>query len=298
MAKTVEAAFNELISGIKTTATEAEAAKSHRRSLSARLTDTFGMTGFFRSGSFGSGTNVAWYSDVDYFAIIPDENLDDNSAVTLGQVAADLRLRYPTTEGIRVDSPGVAVPFGLDGAEHTEIIPVQHVGYTKLGYREFRMPDGAGGWMFSAPESHNAFVSEIDDGLNCELKPLIRLIKAWKYYRSVPIKSFYLELSTAEYGRGETYIHYPSDVARMLARLKARALSDLLDPRFPNDGNFIKAANTELQRQDAITKLERAATWASQAVEFGREGKVRAAFERWDLVFNGMFPAYTGLTWV
>ena len=33
------------------------------------------MTNFFRSGSFGYGTSVSAYSDVDYFAVIPSVNL-------------------------------------------------------------------------------------------------------------------------------------------------------------------------------------------------------------------------------
>jgi tRNA nucleotidyltransferase (CCA-adding enzyme) len=134
MATTIDAAFNEFLNNLRATRVETATAASHRASIEARLQASFGMTSFFRTGSFGNGTNITGYSDVDYFAVIPTTNLKRNSAASLEEVAKALRERFPLTDGIRIDSPGVRVPFGLDGAEATEIVPVDQLsGLTKLG---------------------------------------------------------------------------------------------------------------------------------------------------------------------
>lgn len=291
MATSVEAGFNEFAGSICTSRTESLAAANHRTSIEAKLIAEFGMTAFFRTGSFGNGTNVSGCSDVDYFAVMPTSSLKQNSSLTLEAVATALRDRFPQT-GVRVDAPGVRVPFGIDGAETTEIVPVDATGFTKLGFRQFDMPDGDGGWMFSAPESHNAFVSDIDKKLGGKVKNLIRFVKEWKFNRDVPIKSFYLEIRIAEYARREAAIVYDIDLKNIFHILLSESLRDHSDPRFPDDAFLLRACNSEVQRQDALRKLQNAYDWACEAVEDRSIGKEEAAFERWDLVFNYDFPLY------
>jgi Second Messenger Oligonucleotide or Dinucleotide Synthetase domain len=293
VATTLNAGFAEFLDYIRATRAESVVAANHRASIQTKLQASFGMTSFFRTGYFGNGTNISGYSDIDYFAVFPRNRLKQDSRLSLQEVAAALRERFSTTSGIRVNTPGVQVPFGLDGANATEIVPADETGLTKLGFRQFDIPDGAGGWKFSAPLSHNAYVSEIDNRLGGTVKPLIRFVKAWKFYRSVPVKSFYLELYTAKYADNERTIVYDIDIERIFTSLLADGLPDFQDPRFPNDPFTFRACNTELQRQDALQKLSNAFTWADQAVDY-RSSNVKAAFVRWDLVFNHNFPAYTG----
>lgn len=293
MATSLDKAFEEFLQQLRATTTETQAAASHRSSIEAKLKQAFGLTSFFRSGSFGNGTNIANYSDVDYFAVIPPKNLKRNSSLSLSAVADALRERFPQTANIRVDAPGVRVPFGLDGAEACEIVPVDETGRTSLGFRQFDIPDGAGGWKFSAPESHNAYVSNIDKRHGGMVKPLIRFVKAWKFMRNAPIKSFYIEIRTAHYADGETLIDYGIDIARIFHLMLEDGLADYPDPRFPNDGFLLSACNTENQKLDALSKLERAARWASEAFDHRQAGRPRSAFASWDLVFNGEFPPWT-----
>ncbi len=289
MPTTVSAAFNEFLATVRTARTESAAAASHRTSINEKLKSSFGCTAFFRSGSFGNTTNVSRYSDVDYFAVIPSARMSSDSRVALAEIAAALRERFPTTQNIRVNSPGVQVPFGLDGAEATEIVPVRENGRTTTGYRQFLMPDGNGGWMFSAPESHNDYVSEIDKKLGYKVKPLIRFVKTWKFFRSVPVKSFYLEIFTTAYAATEPSIVYDIDVRRVFERLQAQQFLNYSDPRFP--GKTLKACNTEIQRQDALVKLSNAAAWANDATAH-RETNPRYAIERWNLVYYYEFPSF------
>jgi len=291
VAQSIDAAFAQFTAGLRTNSAETTAAAGHRASIKAKLESEFGLTTLFRTGSFGNGTNVPGWSDVDYFAVIPTASLKQNSQMTLARVASAVRERFPTTMNIRVNSPGVQVPFGLDGAEHTEIIPVDYTGQTKLGFRQFDIPDGNGGWMFSAPESHNAFVRFHDDRLGGKLKPLIRCLKAWKFQRNVPIKSFYLEMFAVACMVDEPVIVYSIDIKNILSRLVQLAAAPIIDPRFSD--KTISACGTELQREEIVARAMTASAWATQAKEHEGKGQLRQAFERWDLVFGNTFPPYT-----
>ena len=62
--------------------------------------------------------------------------------------------------------------------------------------------------MKSSPKAHTDYVKQEDERLKGKLKPLIRLLKAWKFYNNVPIRSFYLELRAAKYAESEKSIVY------------------------------------------------------------------------------------------
>lgn len=290
MVTDVSRAFDQLSNTLKHTAIETTAAASHRASIEACLRVNYGITSFFRSGSFGNGTNVAGYSDVDYFAVIPRQNLKQSSGATLQAMAAALRTRFPKTPNIRVNGPSVQLPFGVDGSEHTEVIPVDLVGTTKLGFRQFDMPDRNDGWMFSAPESHNAYVLSEDRRLGEKLRPLIRLVKAWKYYRNVPVKSFYLEMTTVAACKSEEVIVHSIDLKRVFERLVNSSLLPIVDPRF--ESQTISGVGGEAARTEALSKVRNALKWADEARLAETAGNNKLAFDKWDLVFNYKFPLY------
>jgi hypothetical protein len=79
---TTDEAFRVFLTRLTPSQTETEAAKSRRKSIEDCLTTNFEMMRFFRSGSFGSGTSVRGYSDVDYFASIPKKYLNPSSIDT------------------------------------------------------------------------------------------------------------------------------------------------------------------------------------------------------------------------
>ena len=54
---------------------ESDAAKRHRGSIEQCIKSNFGLRRFWRTGSFGTGTSISGYSDVDYIASIPTKNL-------------------------------------------------------------------------------------------------------------------------------------------------------------------------------------------------------------------------------
>ena len=205
MPRTVDEGFRDFLTKLTPTGYESEAAKNHRASIEACLKTNFNLQRFFRTGSFGNGTSIAGYSDVDYFASIPADKLGDNSTTALSKVRDALNKRFPNT-GVRVNCPAVKVPFGTVVSESTEVVPAIAADLTKDKRIIYKIPDCASSWMRSSPDAHNAYVRDIDQKLSSKVKPLIRFIKAWKYYQQVPIVSFYLELRVAEYAYTQSAI--------------------------------------------------------------------------------------------
>lgn len=289
MAKTVNDGFRDFHSRLTPSTGETAAAKSHRASIEACLKRNFDMLRFFRSGSFGSGTSIRGYSDVDYCASIPTSRLKQNSAYTLSEVREVLVARFPNT-GVHVDSPAVVVPFGSDASETTEVIPADFIFKNDEGHHIYDIANGSGGWMRTSPEAHNSYVNSVDSQRSGKVKPLIRFIKAWKYYRNVPISSFYLEMRVAKYALGETTILYDWDVHRILNLLWDTRLAPIQDPI--GVSGYIYPCTSDAKKSDSLSKLSTALNRAANARKEAQNNNILMAFVWWDLLYDGNFPAY------
>ena len=288
MPRSIEQGFSDFLTNIKATAAETSATVSHRASIKACLENKFGLKRFTRIGSFGNGTNISAYSDVDYLACLPTTSLKQSSNYSLRVVKEALETRFPNT-GVMVRCPTVVCPFGVYRSQHTEIVVADYVKEEK-GYKVYEIADGNDGWMQICPDAHNAYVDAVDKKHGGKVKPLIRFIKAWKCYRDVPIKSFYLEMRVAKYADGESSIVYDIDVKSILTMLRDNGLAALQDP-MGIDG-YIYPCKTEAFKQDALSKLNTAATRAEIARTATTNGDIKEAFDWWKLIYNDKFPNY------
>ena len=288
--RTVNQGFTDFLSRLTPTAGESTAAQGHRASIKACLERKFGMTHFFQTGSFGNGTSISGHSDVDRFAVIPPQNLNKNSAYTLNQVKNALNISFPNTN-VSVSCPAVVIPFGRDAKEKTEVTPAYYIELIRRGnYSVYRIPNCSGGWMRSSPSAHNAYVRNIDQRLGGKVKPLIRFIKAWKYYQNVPISSFYLELRVAKYAEGRLSITYDLDVMNLFSHLHQIGLANIQDPM--GISGYINSCSTDVKLMDAKSKLSTALTRSQKAYNARKNGHIQNAFYWWDMLYNGKFPSY------
>ncbi|MGB1247873.1 MAG: SMODS domain-containing nucleotidyltransferase [Chitinophagales bacterium] len=288
MPKTIFQGFDTLHSRLTPNLTESEAVKKHRESIKKCLETNFGMTNFFKTGSSGNGTSISGYSDTDYFASIPTKNLKENSASSLRLIKEALHTRFPTT-GVYVDSPAVVCPFGNLNAQTTEIVPADYIKRVD-GSNVYDIPDGNSGWMKAGPTAHNKYVTAVNKKLGYKVKPLIRFIKAWKYYCNVPISSFYLEIRIVKYAEKETTIEYSYDIRKIIAQLYDNDLPAVIDPT--GISGYIYPCSSASKKTEAISKLKTAKTRSENArIEESNE-KIKEAFYWWDKFFNGNFPSY------
>ena len=288
MPRTVDEGFRDFLKKLTPSTTESALASSHRSSIENRLKRDFGLRRFVRIGSFGNGTSISGYSDVDYLASLSRDTLTADSNYSLGKIRNSLEDRFPNT-GVRVSCPAVVIPFGAARSETTEIVPGDYID-EKNDHYVYDIPDCSGGWMRASPDAHNVYVASINEKLAGKVKPLIRFIKAWKYFRDVPISSFYLELRVAKYASGETSIVYDIDVKKILCQLRDCELADMQDPM--GVSGYITACKTDALHRDALSKLTTAAARAEKARECADKQYISDAFYWWRLVFNDQFPTY------
>jgi hypothetical protein len=291
MAKTLTGGFETFLSWLVPLNSEHNTAASHKSSVRSCLENTLGCYNFFETGSFGHGTGVRHYSDTDYFAVCKTANLKQNSSTTLREVRTALQNTFWNTSGIEVKTPAVRIPFGKLKSENLEVTPCDYRGLieTPLGKKAtYDIPAYDGSWMRSSPDAHNAYVRKHDERLSGKLKPLIQLVKAWKFYNNVPIRSFYLELRVTKYAEGEATIIYDIDLRRVMKLLDDTQLASIRDPM--GISGLIDASSTYAKKQDALSKLSTGLGRAEKAVE-QRDKDWDRCFYWWDMFFDGRFPA-------
>ena len=145
--------------------------------------------------------------------------------------------------------------------------------------------------MHSSPDAHNAYVRAIDQRLGEKVKPLIRFVKAWKYFNSVPISSFYLELFVATYAAGESSIWYNIDLNSIFRRLYYEHLPSISDPLGISE--VIQATSCATDFEEVSKKVLSAHVHAKLAEEAKGENDIPKAFGWWDSLYNGRFPRYS-----
>ena len=288
MPLTVNQGFQEFLGRLTPSSSESDAAKRHRASIKQCIESNFGLDRFWRIGSFGNGTSISGYSDVDYMAGIPTTNLKADSSAPLSELRSVLATRLHRT-GVRTSCPAVIVPFGSDAKETTEVTPGDYIR-TANGHKVYDIPDCDAGWMAASPDAHNDFVRSTDNKLASKVRPLIRFIKAWKYFRDVPISSFYLELRVAQYASSESSIVYSIDVKRVFTLLDNIGLASIRDP--VGISGLISPCRSDAQLSQAKSKVSTALGRATKARAMEDGGRIADAYSWWNKLYNNRFPKY------
>lgn len=290
MPRSIEEGFLEQLRRLAPLDSERAKSVRHKKSVYSRLIKSFECNEFFETGSFGNRTGVKHYSDTDYFAVCPDYNLSINSSTALKEVKKALQYTFPrTAPWITVATPSVRIPFGNYASENLEITPCffHKIIDTPLGKkRSYGIPDGKKGWMISSPRAHKAYVTDQDKRLARKLKPLITLIKAWKFYNDVPISSFYLELRITKLTEEKKKIDYAKDVSGTMKKLLDIELADITDPM--GVSGRVHACKTKEKKRVALSKLKTGCRRAQKALA-ARDPSV--CFEWWKKFYNWNFPA-------
>jgi hypothetical protein len=213
VAKTVAEAFEVLLSRIPPSEAVTETARRHRQSIEDCLRANCNVQKFMPVGSFGHGTNIPRFSDIDFFLVTPEDELSTNSPTALRQVKTVLARRFWATD-VRVSSPAVLVPFGGSSGSSSERFEITPAFADNEDKGVYWIPDGAKDWMLAAPREHHAYINRVNDQLNKRAKRLIRLAKLWNGLSHARMKSIYIELRVARGSMGSTRSTTPSSSPR------------------------------------------------------------------------------------
>jgi hypothetical protein len=273
MPQTAAAWLRDLTGTWVPSATQFAGARSHRTSIESRLDYDLGLYRMFEIGSLRHGTGIFHYSDADYLASLKGER-PQSPITALNKVKASLQARFPSTV-ITVRQPAVVCHF-TDGL--VEVVPgfVSNAGYS--------IPDPTGGWMLTYPEEHNAWVNGVNAKFGGAAKMLARQMKIWKYQRSVPVSSCYLEMRAAKHIEGEKSYYPVWDLHLAMQKLETAQLAAMNDPT--GLGSRFTATSSDYSRGDALSKLSTAATRARKAREYEQAGDQANAILQLKLLFN------------
>jgi len=290
---TIADSFNRILARCDFTDPDVTALTTHRREIETRFKNTFQVSKVEVIGSYARGTAIRQTSDLDLLAVLRKTEWHwggsrVTSSTLLGRVREQLRGRFPSTEVGR-DGQAIVVTF-FDG-KSVDVVPSGWIRAQADGWPLYSIPDGAGGWRETAPDSHGRYIAEADADAGGKLKNVARIFRYWRWCRldPVPISSFHVELFMASEGMCGGAYSYAECIAGLLQRLARRECRALQDPL--GISGLVPACTTEAKRAAALRSVIASADRASAAVAAEHNGDGMEARRLWKLVFNDQFPA-------
>jgi hypothetical protein len=237
-------------------------------------------------GSWGKDLATRPPRDVDvYFVLPPDvyyrfqNRLGNVQSALLQEVRGVLAPTYPNTT-IQADRHVVLISFGSYAVEVAPVFLLTDGSYWICD------TTGTGRYKVANPIAEAEYIHQVDLACNGNLRPLIRMLKAWQEYCSVPVKSFHLELVAAEFLAQSPWRHYNyfwfDWITRdFFAYLYSKASTSIAVPGLAEWINL----GAEWQSR-ALTAWSRAA----KACDLDQQNFVDAADEEWQQIFGDDIP--------
>lgn len=238
-------------------------------------------------GSWGKATAIRPPNDLDVFMPLPLEVYErfnaydgNGQSALLQEVKGHLVATYPQTK-MRGDGQVVVVAFNT---LTIELVPV--FNYDSAG--RWLMPDtnDGGRWKFSNPAAEIGALNYAETVANQNVRKLIQIIKAWKDYCSVPIKSFQLEVLVTEFltvytHLNQDFFYYDWFVRDFLLYLVDRRNGYVIAP---NSGETVWLGDAW------FSKAETALAIAVSACENEYRDYIYLAGEDWQRIFGTRIP--------
>lgn len=153
----------------------------------------------FFVGSWGKDTAIRPPRDVDVYFLLPvavyhrfQSHIWNRQSTLLQEVKNRLAITYHSAD-MRGDSQVVVVNFGSYSVEVVPAFLLQNGHYWICNTHD------GGFYKETDPWTEVNYIEGVDKANNHNLRPLIRMLKAWQANCSVPIKSFQLELLAAAF---------------------------------------------------------------------------------------------------
>jgi len=237
-------------------------------------------------GSWGKFTRIRPPRDVDVLFTLPyatyerfQQRTGNRQSQLLQEVRTLLLSAYPNT-AIRGDGPVVLVPFSAFNVEVIPAFAAQDGGHLVC------MTDGGGSYKRADYDAEMKIVSDSNSTTNGNTRDLVRMMKTWQGYCSVPLKSFHLELLATTFlaqweysGKSKTY--YDWMVRDFLSFLVSRANWNVYAP---GTGETMSLGNAWETR--AKSALER----AKKACDYESSSSWTLAGEEWQKIFGPDIP--------
>jgi Second Messenger Oligonucleotide or Dinucleotide Synthetase domain len=240
----------------------------------------------FTIGSWGKNTAIRPPRDVDLYFVLPaavHARLEayrwNRQSALLQEVKDALAATYPSTD-MRGDGQVVVVNFE---SYAVEVIPAFLL--TNGRYWICDTHNG-GSYQTTDPIAERTAIEAADAASRRNLRPLVRMLKAWQDHCSVPIASFALELVAAEYiaqspWRLNDFFYFDWLVRDFFVYLYTKAGQRMI---LPGTGEII------LLGDDWKSRVVTAYGHAVEACDCERDNYVYLAGEEWQKIFGQRIP--------
>lgn len=290
MATTVAGAFTELQGRLALTPNQRAIAAGRVASLKTFFTTNYVVAKEpWAIGSYGRETIVRPERDIDVMVAL---SVDDywaryqfDSANFLRWLRDGLNRQYASTQvGVR----GMTVHLALGEGLEVDLVP----GFYRNG-GGFYIANGAGGWQSTNPPFHDDLMTNANVRLGGQLKPLVRVMKAWNITGNYGyLRSFHLEMMVEQMWRSATSLPaMPEAVAKTLKAGGGWVRATHPDP-WPGSGQNLDSYLSTARRAASAQNMDEDAVRAQAALDYVAAGQTANAFDRWDVVFGRQFPAY------
>lgn len=292
----VRAKFNRFLAEIELTRSQKEEASRRYGFLKSNLLNGFPGSKIYLSGSYDKNTAIKPPSDLDIMLVLPADVLQRFSGLKyllgprngpselLQEVKRKLDSYYPVT-ALRADGQVVSLPFV--NSFSVEVLPCFEIP----GSRKFKIADsnGGGSWKEVDPIGEAQAIVNSNKLTNGNTIRLIKMIKCWRNFCDVPLKSFYIEILVCEFLAGYAFkdesLAYFDNLTKEFFRFLYNKTINLF-------GTYISHPSTEelisigsAWRSKADSAYER----AHKAIEYEVKGNARAANNEWQKIFGPYF---------
>jgi Second Messenger Oligonucleotide or Dinucleotide Synthetase domain len=240
----------------------------------------------FFIGSWAKSTAGRPPRDVDLYFLLPikvyhrfERHLWNRQSALLQEMKNVLSVTYPETD-MTGDGQIVLVGFG---SYNVEVVPAFAL---TNGHYWICDTNNGGRYKETDPWAEVNYIETVDQATNHNLRPFIRMSKAWQEVCSVPIKSFQLELIAAEFLAQSPWRSYDFFWFDWIARdfflyLYWKANSWIA---VPGTGEAIYLGSGWQSRTES-------AYWrAVKACEYERDNRVAEAGEEWQKISGQQIP--------
>ena len=237
-------------------------------------------------GSWGKATQIVHTEDVDLLYVVPvatyqrfNGHQGNGQSALLQEVKGIVGATYPTTT-MRGDGQVVVVAFNSLTIEVIPAVALQNGQYWICDTH------GGGRWVATDPSAQVQALNAADNDSAGNTRRLIRMVKAWKHARNVPIKAFQLELLVTEFMtnyayRTASYFWFDWFVRDFFAFLAGRGNGYVW---VPGTYEMVALGNAWLPA------AQRAATVSDLACRYEHIDLVESAGDEWQKIFGGLVP--------
>jgi hypothetical protein len=290
MARTVAAAFEELLADLALTPRQREVAQGRINHLRSYFETNIACADLpLANGSYARGTAVRRRRDIDTLVALNyltyKDRYDNDPDGMLRWLRDRLDREYGSTT---VTRSGVAIRMKLGEDLQVDLVP----SFRRQG-GGFFMPNGRGGWQATNPPFHDQLMTDANARTGSALKPLVRVMKAWNISgNGARLGSFHLEMLVERMWRKATAL--PALPAAVAATLKAGGgwVRDAFPDPWAASGENLDAYLSADARATSARTMDEDAVRAQAALDYAAAGQTEKAFERWSIVFGHHFPAY------